>query len=239
MPQRTDPCFCGSGQRFRSCCGSLTHPRKPPHGIHIVPGFLSPEICRQWVQYFESQTREALGVHELDSSSPAGLSNRRISGRITDKVSQGDFAPAVVATVADAFRRIAAPAMGRKIAWFEDPQVLRYEPGGLYGPHSDCDHFIAGENVWQKVIDRDVSLLLYLNQDFHGGELQFQQFNYTYRPQTGDLVLFPSHGHYAHQALPVKNGLRHVIVSWAAYHDEPRVLSLRPSDCIDLTEAPV
>lgn len=236
MPQRTDPCFCGSGQRFRSCCGSLAQPRKPPHGIHIVPGFLAQETCLQWIKHLESQARQALGVHELDSSAPAGLSMRQISGRVTDTVSQGDLAPALTTTIADAFRRMASPAMGREIAWFENPQVLRYEPGGLYGPHSDSDHFITGENVWQKVIDRDVSLLLYLNQDFRGGELQFQQFNYTYQPRTGDLLFFPSHGHYAHQALPVKTGVRYVIVSWAAYRDAPRVLTLRPSGCIDLDD---
>ena len=235
-PVRTDPCFCGSGQRFKSCCGTLAQSRKPPHGIHIVPGFLSPENCSRWVHYFESQTRKPLGVHDLDTTTPAGLAKIRISGRVTDEVSQGELAGPVIASVSDAYQHVIPSVMARNFAWFENPQVLRYEPGGLYGPHSDSDHFMPAESMWQKVIDRDVSLLLYLNQDFLGGELQFQQFNFTYRPRAGDLLFFPSHGHYAHQALPVKTGLRYVIVSWAAYRDEPRVLTMRPSDCIDISE---
>jgi len=232
--QRTDPCFCGSGRRFKACCGTLADPRAAPHGVHIVPGFLSKEICRQWIQHLESQPRRPLAVHALDENAPAQLAKEHIDGRITDKVEQGGLADEIVARIADAFRGPVAGACGRMVEWFENPQVLRYEPGGLYGPHSDSDHFLPEENSWKKVIDRDVSLLVYLNEEFSGGELLFRQFNYTYRPRTGDLLFFPSHGHYAHQALAVRHGVRYVIVSWAAWQDEPRVLDLRPSDCIYL-----
>ena len=233
-PLRTDSCFCGSGLRFKSCCGSMVEPRNPPHGVHIIPGYLPPQTCKQWVSYLESQHGRPLAVHSLDEAEPSGLSKERISGRITDKVEQGDLENAITGVVAHAFRTPVAVAMSRQIQWFERPQVLRYEPGGQYGPHADSDHFIPAESHWRKVIDRDVSLLLYLNEDFAGGGLNFRQFNYTYRPRTGDLLCFPSGGHYAHEALPVKSGIRYVIVSWAAFRDEPRVLELRPSESIDL-----
>lgn len=233
-PSRMDPCFCGSGRRFKACCGTMAEPRDPPQGIHLVPGFLSADLCRQWVRQLESHPRQPLGVHSLSESEPSRLARERTSGRVTDKVEQGDLSAVIVATVQRAFEEAIPPALHRRIEWFENPQVLRYEPGGLYGPHSDSDHFIPEESVWRKVIDRDVSILLYLNEEFEGGELSFRQFNYLYRPRAGDLLFFPSHGQYAHQALPVKLGVRYVIVSWAAYRDEPRVLDLRPSDCIQL-----
>jgi predicted 2-oxoglutarate/Fe(II)-dependent dioxygenase YbiX len=206
--------------------------------VHVVSGFLPAETCAQWVRYLESRHGSPLAVHSLDESERSRLSKERISGRITDKVEQGDLEIAITGIVARAFQSLITAAMGRGIQWFEKPQVLRYETGGLYGPHSDSDHYIAAESHWRKVIDRDVSLLLYLNQDFEGGALNFRQFNYTYRPRTGDLLFFPSGGHYAHEALPVKSGVRYVIVSWAAFRDEPRVLELRPSESIDLEEEP-
>lgn len=234
QPPRTEPCFCGSGKRFKACCGSMAEVRAAPHGVHILSNYLPVETCRQWTQHFEGQPRGPLAVHSLDDSAPERLAKERISGRITDKVDQGALAGQVVDTIKNAYQHVVAAAMNRTVEWFENPQILRYEPGGVYGPHSDSDHFIPQEGLWQKVIDRDISLLLYLNQEFEGGELHFHQFNYTYRPRTGDLLFFPSNGQYAHQALPVKSGIRYVVVSWAAYRDEPRVLEMRPADCIDL-----
>jgi 2OG-Fe(II) oxygenase superfamily/SEC-C motif len=233
-PLRTDPCFCGSGMRFKSCCGSMAEPRKPPHGVHVVPNYLPPEACAQWVDYLESQHGRPLAVHSLDETDGSRLSREQISGRITDKVEQGRLEPAINDIAAQAFRTHVAEAMCRQIQWFEKPQVLRYESGGLYGPHADSDHFVSAKSHWRKVIDRDVSLLLYLNEEFAGGTLNFRQFNYTYRPRTGDLLCFPSGGQYAHEALPVTSGIRYVIVSWAAFRDEPRVLDMRPSESIDL-----
>lgn len=234
--QRNDPCFCGSGKRFKSCCGSIATSRDPPFGVRVAHEFIDPDICGSWVGYLEDQPRRPLAIHESDSSRTAGLRLTQSSGRVTDKVEPGTLQPAIVSAVRRAYADTIPLATGRRIAWFENPQVLRYEPGGLYGPHADSDHFVPAEGRWKKVIDRDISLLIYLNQDFDGGELSFRQFNYRYRPRTGDLVFFPSHGHYAHQALPVRSGIRYVIVSWAACLDEPRVLDLRPSDCIDLSD---
>lgn len=232
--QRTDPCFCGSGRRFKACCGSLAVPREPPKGVHVVPGFLDPAACAAWVGYFETQPRTPLAVHAIDADAPAGLALQHSSGRVTDKVELGERRAEIVTAVAAAFEGPVPATLGRRIEWFENPQVLRYGPGGRYGPHADSEHFLPAEGRWRKVIDRDVSILLYLNHDFTGGELEFQQFNFRYRPRTGDLLYFPSHGHYAHQALPVRSGVRYVIVSWAAFCDEPRVLDLRPSDSIYL-----
>jgi hypothetical protein len=233
-PLRTDPCFCGSGMRFKSCCGSLAEPRNPPHGVRIVPSYLPPETCAQWVGYLKSQHGSPLLVLSPDPTDASRPSTERSSGRIADKIEQGGLEQAISGIVARAFQTHVAKAMCRQIQWFEKPQVLRYESGGLYRRHADSDHFISAKSHWRKVIDRDVSLLLYLNEEFAGGGLSFRQFNYTYRPRTGDLLCFPSSGQYEHEALPVTSGIRYVIVSWAAFRDEPRVLDMRPSESIDL-----
>jgi predicted 2-oxoglutarate/Fe(II)-dependent dioxygenase YbiX len=229
---RTDPCYCGSGERFKTCCGSMAELRDPPHGVHVVRNFVSDDCCAEWIRYLDKQPRRPLAVHSNDDSEPSGLAKQQISGRVTDKVEQGELAEEIVATVGRAYAGPIREATGRPVEWYENPQVLRYEPGGLYGPHSDSDHFLPAEGLWQKVIDRDMSMLLYLNQDFEGGELAFRQFNYLYKPRTGDLLFFPSGGQYAHQALAVRSGIRYVIVSWAAFRDEPRVMTMRPSDSI-------
>ena len=71
-------------------------------------------------------------------------------------------------------------------------------------------------SITGKKADRDVSLLIYLNNDFEGGDLRFNYFNYTFSPRKGDVVLFPSDHRYMHEAQLVSKGTRYVIVSWGS-----------------------
>lgn len=145
--------------------------------------------------------------------------------RITDIVKAGKLRDDINREIQRAYEEVVAPVCEREFAWFEYPQVLRYEPGGWYRAHADSEIFLADRRSWAKGIDRDASVLLYLNDDFEGGEITFLKFNYSYRPNAGDLVFFPSDHRYVHQAEPVGTGLRWVVVSWAAFTDEPRVRS--------------
>ena len=85
-----------------------------------------------------------------------------------------------------------------------------------YKPHSDAEFFDQEKRQWCRIFDRDYSLLLYLNDDFRGGEVEFTYFNYTFEPKKGDLLIFPSNYLYLHEAKKVESGVRYVIVSWAA-----------------------
>jgi predicted 2-oxoglutarate/Fe(II)-dependent dioxygenase YbiX len=80
--------------------------------------------------------------------------------------------------------------------------------------------------------DRDLSLLIYLNDDFTGGGLTFTHFNFHFRPEPGDLLVFPSDNRYVHQAEKVESGVRYVIVSWAALKGVPRVAGQPPENAV-------
>lgn len=60
---------------------------------------------------------------------------------------------------------------------------------------------------------------MYLNDDYEGGELWFPHFDYTYVPQYGDIVLFPSSWLFAHAALVVKSGIKYSAVTMFSYND--------------------
>jgi len=45
--------------------------------------------------------------------------------------------------------------------------------------------------------------LIYLNDDYDGGEIGFDQFDLSFKPKTGSLVIFPNHLiHHVKQVLP-------------------------------------
>lgn len=218
-PDPLHPCVCGSGQSFANCCGLSAAERPPPAGIHLIANFLDTGECTRWVNYLERQPRNPLAVHHRQAGQ---LESRMSEGRVTEKVRPGGLAADIHAAVDRAFRRHIPECTDDAIEWFEAPQVLRYGPGGQYGRHADADHFVPEQRGWIRSIDRDYSLLLYLNDDFEGGELSFFRYNYRYRPRSGDLLLFPSDNRFVHQAEVVRSGLRYCVVSWAARMNGPR-----------------
>lgn len=85
--------------------------------------------------------------------------------------------------------------------------LLRYQLGEKYGAHYD-----GGTNS-----GRCVSPILYLNDDYEGGELEFIHHGIKIKPQEGSLFLFPSNYAYKHIAHPVIKGTKYAIVTF--FHD--------------------
>lgn len=226
-PFPADPCFCLSGEVFGDCCGSMEVDRKPPGGVLVFPNFLDEAKCKKWIQRLESQPRLRAAVSDVNLSKVVVESPTRVC----DDVKPGALRKVIFDCVADGFE-MATPSTGRSISWYETPRILRYEAGGYYRRHSDSCQVNRTNNQWYKVLDRDLSLLLYLNDDYTGGGLRFIHFNYYFRPLPGSLLIFPSDNRYEHQAETVKSGLRYAIASWAAFSGTPRVNAKPPADVI-------
>jgi hypothetical protein len=91
----------------------------------------------------------------------------------------------------------------------EAVNFVKYGPGHHFGVHSDHGFsYIC-----------TVSTVMYLNDNFVGGGLFFPYLNYTYQPEEGDIVLFPSTFIYSHAALPVEEGLKYSAVTMFDYND--------------------
>jgi len=54
---------------------------------------------------------------------------------------------------------------------------------------------------------------VYLNDDYEGGELSFIHQGVSFKPKTGDLVLFPGNIHYWYNVAPT-NGSRYIMPIW-------------------------
>ena len=62
-----------------------------------------------------------------------------------------------------------------------------------------------------------VSNIVYLNDDYEGGELHFPLLDITYKPEAGDSIFFPSTYIYAHASLPVTEGVKYSAVTMFDY----------------------
>jgi len=85
--------------------------------------------------------------------------------------------------------------------------LLRYEEGNKFHNHID-DH---------PLFPRVVSMSLFLNDDFEGGELEFKEFNLKIKPEAGEIVVFSSGFPYMHQVYPIVKGIRYAVVKWYRY----------------------
>lgn len=84
--------------------------------------------------------------------------------------------------------------------------LLRYDQSGYLPAHQD-----------QGVSTRVLSVLLYLNDDYEGGEITFRHSNITMKPEPGSVLFFPSNFLYVHEVAPVTKGPRYALPNW--YHN--------------------
>lgn len=125
------------------------------------------------------------------------------------------------------------PFYGQQVEWWETPHLLLYEKGDGYPAHADGYNTGEGDGdtkSWVRRYNRDISLLVYLNDNFTGGQLNFPRQKFKIQPKPGLLVAFPSTPEYLHGAEPTESGERLVLVSWAATAGSQRVaLKKEPS----------
>lgn len=216
------PCYCGSNQPFGDCCASQRPGRSPPQGVQVVSGFLPLPDCRRLVRYAQKQSANWLMVRDDEKSTPSKFVEKRDTGRVTQQVDMSKHQGFLNDAVRRALVEVASRRFG-PVDFFETPYLLRYKVGGKYGTHADSEIFDSQKGLFYRVADRDISALIYLNDDYEGGELTFNRLNYSYHPTAGDLVLFPSNNIFLHQALTVTRGTKYALVSWACLKATPKL----------------
>ena len=232
-PSRTDPCFCNSGKKFRKCCGSFESNREPPHGVNIKNNVCDAGFCEKIISLADSAAKDWLKtvtVNPKTGTTTAEADKSRVTKGVNLAANQSlldDFVRSI-------WLDIVQPEYDTQIEWFERPTLLQYSEGGFYGVHADSDRFDAESKHWERFIDRDLSILIYLNSDFEGGGLTFNRFNYSYAPSAGDLLVFPSDQRYIHTAEKVTAGARYCVVSWAGVVGGLRVSKVPPAGAIKI-----
>jgi predicted 2-oxoglutarate/Fe(II)-dependent dioxygenase YbiX len=114
----------------------------------------------------------------------------------------------------------------------EPSQILHYGVGGHYIPHVDSETLYkddGGLELWEKTLDRDLSFVYFLNDDFDGGELFFPALDLVIQPEEGMLVCFPSDHNFIHGVHPVITGHRYTIVTWARVVGTPSMDEINQS----------
>jgi hypothetical protein len=190
--------------------------------IAVVKGFLPPGVCG-W-----------LIARAKPSLIPAEVYDRE-TGRLIVDPNRDNRAALFPLVLSDLIlllvRERIARVIGRPAAFMEQPAVLNYAPGEQYRPHYDfCDLSLAGpakdaaENG-----QRVLTFLIYLNDDYAGGETEFPRLNWRFRGRKGDALFWWSVDEAGkadprtlHAGLPTQSGEKWLFSQWV--RDRPDIL---------------
>ena len=167
-------------------------------------GLFSPEECA-WLAGSAAPMLEPAVVID-----PASGRQVRDPVRVCDSV--GFTWPLENPAIHALNRRLAA-ASGTEVEQGEPLQVLRYRPGGEYRPHFDAIPGFANQ--------RAMTMLVWLNDDYEGGETHFPIPGLKLKGKPGDALLFHNTGAdgrrdpaSGHSGLPVTAGEKLIASRW-------------------------
>lgn len=174
-----------------------------PH-VWRYAALLTPAECAHIVDWTETQLQPAIVID------PRTGRTMRHPIRTSDGAVIG---PARESLAIHAITRRLAAASGTQTQQGEPLAVLRYAPGQQYRPHLDT---ITG-TLNQRVL----TVLVYLNEGYHGGETLFTATGLKIAPRIGDAIVFSNvtadgrvDQRAIHAGLPVTQGIKRLATRW-------------------------
>ena len=96
-----------------------------------------------------------------------------------------------------------------KMNYFEVFNFVKYEGGEYFKIHADDGPYSS----------YTISLVVYLNDDYDGGEIEWNRFGLKVKPSAGSIAIFPSTFIYEHASHDIKDGTKYAVVIMTAYND--------------------
>jgi hypothetical protein len=162
--------------------------------IKLIPNFLSNDEIKYLLENVDENRKVSFESQKDDSDNAVNLMH--IYTGIEDRFDiKGRIGSEIVK--AYKFNRIKP----------KEPQlsVAKWEKGTKLTLHVDDLGYVT---------DNHIPTLVYLNDDYEGGEISFATHDITIKPKIGDLLIFPGNMHYAHEVKEVLSGTRYTLPIW-------------------------
>lgn len=197
----------------------------------IIERFIKPDAVELILDYAKS-TSEYRSVLNSEPESAGGFKSINISKKI-----QQMQIPSQVASIFSNFskvvnenlRSLKYPELTTHIdtisisknsmnyhADAEDALLLEDRKLGKPNSNDHSGYNPPRFNEWilNKTAVRIYTTILYLNDDFDGGETTFPTKNIDIKPKKSRLIGFPCSRDYIHGVRPINNGVRFAVASW-------------------------
>ena len=173
--------------------------------VQLAPNFVTPAECRELIDYCEDASFRRSRVLQRRSEVVSDVVEMRVRSS-TSTVLKDRAHPILSRLYAHC-----ASLEGVRARDIETIQCVRYKSGQKFRAHFD-----GGIGL-----PRLTTYLLYLNDDFSGGETYFPMLDYAVAPVAGSCLRFPSCDREGrvfwqseHGGLPVRGGVKYALNIW-------------------------
>ena len=173
--------------------------------IRVVERFAAPEVCRWLIERSRGKLKPA---RMFDGTQANPLETRTCSDYIFD-ITEADLVLLLVRERASRLTKLPTATM-------EPPQIFHYAVGQEIKAHFD---HVRAEGGYQG--ERIATFLLYLNDDYEGGDLTFPRAGFSWKGRTGDAIFFANvdlagkaDRMSLHAATPVTRGEKYMFSQW-------------------------
>lgn len=199
----------------------------PALGINVYRSAISAEDCDKYIQTLESSLSEdsefTWSNAKVVNSSDADAYARNAQDF---KISSSNLGPrtdknAPLYDVHEAlFQKLRACMSDYGYYWgvgiqsYEAFNFVKYDGAGTqFRVHADHGPTYVAT----------ISAVIYLNDDYEGGELYFPRFDVDLKPKRGDIAIFPSTFIYEHASKEMIRGIKYAVVVMTDYNDRDGV----------------
>jgi predicted 2-oxoglutarate/Fe(II)-dependent dioxygenase YbiX len=186
-------------------------------GLLHIKAVLSPEVCQSLCDTWE--TLQALTSNESERLP-------FFDGRVLhyqDVLEHQPMAAGYMKLTTDLAREHIKSHFNCGQIWADDIQLVKWWEGHTMEPHADKEHPDGSPHPtpW-----RDFASVVYLNNDYGGGAVEFPELNLTLHPQIGDIICFRGDLSHAHGVQMITSGQRFTMPSWYTTDVSRRSLSI-------------
>jgi len=168
-----------------------------------IPGFVPADISEKMVEYFKKEDRWGETAFNGSRGAPTqpGL-NRPSEFGLSD-----DIFDTINSKLEDAIRIV----YGKDVTP-TSIHAQKWEVGSSANPHSDNSDFDG--NPTEGFDNLKYVGILYLNDDYEGGDLFFPEHEISIHPNAGSMYLFSGRVENIHGVTEITSGVRYSVVSF-------------------------
>ena len=166
--------------------------------IFLQDNFLSESKCNKLIEYQKNNS-----PNNFDK----GFWNSRIVQNYDKSIEKiTDYIHSKISVLCSEFYQ-------EDYVYLEFTNLVYWGPGMELEPHAD-NYFIHEPTKPHYSQHRDYSSILYLNDNFRGGETYFPESNFSIEPKVGRLAIFTSGSNHIHGVKKVLSGDRYTLATW-------------------------
>lgn len=178
----------------------------PEQFPYVIENFVEDSICNSIVEFIQEK-----GDLYYQPSPVEYWSNRTISFHVIKKE---DIYPSLKDIFFKTTPIVNNLSLNPEPLYADTLDLVRWKTGTELPPHIDNAEPDGTPNIspW-----RNFSVMVYLNDDFEGGEIYWTKLNKQLKPKKGMFVVFPSDAPFQHGVKKITEGTRYTISSFYTY----------------------